>query len=107
MKKVANLAILAILLGGCSLFDKKDEKANSAQQQMPPLPVGVVTAKTGDIEVAMSFNGQTAGKLDVIVKAKVAGSIEKQNFTPGQEVKEGDILFEIEPDKYLVNYYNY
>ena len=105
MSKLANLAILAILLSGCSLFEKKDENAN-ATQQMPPLPVGVVTAKTGDIEVALAFNGQIVGELDVVVKAKVVGTIEKQNFTPGQAVNEGDILFEIEPDKYLVNYNN-
>ncbi|MBP5778931.1 MAG: efflux RND transporter periplasmic adaptor subunit, partial [Campylobacter sp.] len=105
MSKLANLAILAILLSGCSLFEKKDENAN-ATGQMPPLPVGVITAKTGDMEVALSFNGQIVGELDVVVKAKVVGTIEKQNFTPGQAVNEGDILFEIEPDKYLVNYNN-
>ncbi|MBQ7676590.1 MAG: efflux RND transporter periplasmic adaptor subunit [Campylobacter sp.] len=99
MSKLANLAILAILLSGCSLFEKKDENAN-ATGQMPPLPVGVITAKTGDMEVALSFNGQIVGELDVVVKAKVVGTIEKQNFTPGQAVNEGDILFEIDSAKY-------
>ena len=100
MSKLANLAILAILLSGCSLFEKKDKNANATQQQMPPLPVGVITAKTGDMEVALSFNGQIVGELDVVVKAKVVGTIEKQNFTPGQAVNEGDILFEIDSAKY-------
>ena len=103
MSKLANLAILAILLSGCSLFEKKDENANAAQQ-MPPLPVGVITAKTGDMEVALSFNGQIVGELDVVVKAKVVGTIEKQNFTPGQAVNEGDILFEIDSAKYEAAY---
>ena len=103
MSKLANLAILAILLSGCSLFEKKDENAN-ATGQMPPLPVGVITAKTGDMEVALSFNGQIVGELDVVVKAKVVGTIEKQNFTPGQAVNEGDILFEIDSAKYEAAY---
>ena len=98
MSKLANLAILAIWLSGCSLFEKKDENAN-ATGQMPPLPVGVITAKTGDMEVALSFNGQIVGELDVVVKAKVVGTIEKQLFTPGQSVNEGDILFEIDSAK--------
>ena len=105
MSKLANLAILAILLSGCSYFEKKDKNANAAaQQQMPLLNVGVVTAKTGDIEVALAFNGQTTGELDVIVKAKVVGTIEKQNFTPGQSVQEGDILYEIDSAKYEAAY---
>ncbi|MBQ9292622.1 MAG: efflux RND transporter periplasmic adaptor subunit [Campylobacter sp.] len=104
MSKLANLAILAILLSGCSLFEKKDKNANATQQQMPPLPVGVITAKTGDMEVALSFNGQIVGELDVVVKAKVVGTIEKQNFTPGQAVNEGDILFEIDSAKYEAAY---
>ena len=103
MSKLANLAILAILFSGCSLFEKKDENAN-ATQQMPPLPVGVITAKTGDMEVALSFNGQIVGELDVVVKAKVVGTIEKQNFTPGQAVNEGDILYEIDSAKYEAAY---
>ncbi|MBQ3675576.1 MAG: efflux RND transporter periplasmic adaptor subunit [Campylobacter sp.] len=103
MSKLANLAILAILLSGCSLFEKKDENAN-ATGQMPPLPVGVITAKTGDMEVALSFNGQIVGELDVVVKAKVVGTIEKQNFTPGQAVNEGDILYEIDSAKYEAAY---
>ena len=103
MSKLANLAILAILLSGCSLFEKKDENAN-ATGQMPPLPVGVITAKTGDMEVALSFNGQIVGELDVVVKAKVVGTIEKQNFTPGQAVNEDDILFEIDSAKYEAAY---
>ena len=104
MSKLANLAILAILLSGCSYFEKKDKNAAAAQQQMPPLPVGVITAKTGDMEVALSFNGQIVGELDVVVKAKVVGTIEKQNFTPGQAVNEGDILFEIDSAKYEAAY---
>ena len=87
---------------GCSLFEKKDENAQS--QQMPPLPVGVVTAKTGDMEVTLAFNGQIVGELDVIVKAKVVGTIEKQLFTPGQSVNEGDVLYEIDSAKYEAAY---
>lgn len=98
MRKVISLTIFSLLFFGCSKQEKQ------AQQQMPPLPVGVVTAKTGDIEVALSFNGQTVGELDVIVKAKVAGTIEKQLFTPGQAVDKGDILYEIDSAKYLATY---
>lgn len=105
MKKLLVLASVALLVSGCSFFKGKDKNAANAQQ-MPPLPVGVVTAKMGDIPISLSFNGQTVGELDVVVTAKVAGTIDKQLFTPGQAVKEGDILYEIEPDKYLVNYNN-
>ena len=99
MKKILSLSILGLLFLGCQKAEQKQ-----SQQQMPPLPVGVITAKAGDIPINLSFNGQTVGELDIVVKAKVTGSIEKQLFTPGQSVNEGDILYEIDSSKYLAAY---
>lgn len=101
MKTIVNSLVLLALLSGCSYF-KKDE--NKGAQQMPPLPVGVFEARIADVPIKLTYNGQTYSDLDVVIKAKVAGTIEKQLFKPGQFVKKGDALYEIEPDKYKAAY---
>lgn len=102
MNKLIFFATFAVLISGCSYFDDKKDQASN--QQMPPLPVGVVEAKMGDIPITLTYNGQTSSDLDVILKAQVRGTLEKQHFKPGQFVKQGDVLYEIEPDKYKAVY---
>ncbi len=53
-----------------------DNKKSAAQQQIPPMPVAVMQAKMGDIPIVLSLDGQTVSDMDVVFKAKVAGTIE-------------------------------
>src|SRR5947209_2178719 len=46
------------------------------------------------------FTGQTAAVDSVQVRARVSGYLEKINFKEGAEVKQGDVLFEIDPRPY-------
>ena len=43
------------------------------------------------------FNGWMAADKTVEVRARVRGHIQKVNFTDGQYVKKGDLLFELDP----------
>lgn len=98
MKK--NILVLGLCAGlflaGC---EEKQEK-----KEMPPLPVTAMKVSKGDQEIMLSFNGKSVSELEVILKAKVAGSIEEQFFKPGDSVKEGDKLYQIDEAKYKALY---
>lgn len=92
----ALFAVFSSSFVGCS-----DEKQ---VQQMPPLPVAAMKVKMSDQPLILSFNGQTFSDLDVMLKAKVSGSITEQLFTPGASVKEGDQLLKIDEERYKALY---
>jgi RND family efflux transporter MFP subunit len=46
------------------------------------------------------FTGRTVSMADVTVRARVTGYLDKVNFKEGSEVKQGDVLFEIDPRPY-------
>ena len=71
---------------------------------MPPLPVTAMKVKMGDQPLLLSFNGQTFSDLDVMLKAKVSGSITEQLFTPGAQVKAGEQLLKIDEARYKALY---
>ncbi|AII14011.1 multidrug efflux system CmeABC, periplasmic fusion protein CmeA [Campylobacter iguaniorum] len=104
MNKIYGLSILAtvILFSGC--FSQTDKKQNAQAGGMPPLPVGVFVAKAGDIPIVLNYSGQTTSNMDVTLKAKVAGTIEKQFFKAGDRVQAGDKLYLIDQAKYKAVY---
>jgi RND family efflux transporter MFP subunit len=63
-----------------------------------PMPVASCTIQ--DVTDVLEFTGTTEAKQDVVVRARVAGYLQKIHFTDGQLVKEGQLLFTIEPDAY-------
>lgn len=65
----------------------------------PPKPPVVMTSEPVSREVTdfEDFVGQTTAKKTVEIRARVNGYLDKVNFTDGDEVKEGAVLFEIDP----------
>ena len=87
------LAVLAPLLGAC------DEKKQAAAPPPPPA-VGVSAAAMKGVSRSDEFVGRIQAIGIVQVRARVEGFIEKVLFTEGQDVKAGDILYQIEKDQY-------
>ncbi|WP_096013695.1 efflux RND transporter periplasmic adaptor subunit [Campylobacter lanienae] len=92
--KILTFGFVALMITSCG------ENKQTAQQAAPALPVSVAIAKIGDIPITLEFNGQVVSDMDVVLKGKVVGSIEKQFFTPGSTVKQGDKLYQIDQAKY-------
>jgi len=90
----ASLGLL--LLGACNESGDKQTGA----PQMPPPAVGVVTAAKRPVTEGTSFIGrvQAINKVDLV--ARVEGFLKQRNYTEGQEVKAGDLLFVLEKDTY-------
>ena len=74
----------------------------AAMAQAPPPPPAVTVSPVVNRQVTETgdFVGRVVAIDKVDVVARVAGFIEQRNFTEGQLVKTGDLLFRIEQDTY-------
>ncbi|MHC5540213.1 efflux RND transporter periplasmic adaptor subunit [Singulisphaera rosea] len=89
-------AAAGVVLSGCG----QDEPV------IPPTkpPTVVVSAPiTDEITDFEEFTGRTDAIFSVDVRARVTGYLDKVQFKDGDEVKEGDLLFEIDPRPYAAD----
>lgn len=85
------LLIAAILT---ALTACKDEQAPAAP---PPPEVGVVTATAASLPLQRELSGRLSAYRSADVRARVPGVVQKRVYTEGSEVREGDVLFVIDP----------
>jgi membrane fusion protein (multidrug efflux system) len=69
-------------------------------QGAPPPAVTVSPVASRQVTETGGFVGRVVAIDKVDIVARVAGFIEQRNFTEGQQVKTGDLLFRIEQDTY-------
>ena len=73
-------------------------QSGPATQAAPPPPaVTVAKPVVKELQEWSDFTGQFEAPESVEVRARVSGYLESVNFTDGQLVKKGDLLFVIEP----------
>lgn len=109
MGKLTNLSLalaVAVFFTGCldDLNIFKKDKAQAAASAMPAAHVDVIVAKKGDYPMSFNYPARIQSEQDVIIKPKVSGTLLKQNFKAGDTVKEGQVLFVIDPEKYQATY---
>ena len=61
-----------------------------------PVPVTAITIVPKDIPVSLEFVAQTQSSQGVNIQARVSGFLETRVYTEGSNVKEGDVLFEMD-----------
>jgi RND family efflux transporter MFP subunit len=72
-----------------------------AAKPRPPVPVVTATVRKGDFDVHLSdLEGTVRASQTVTVRSAVDGEICNVNFTEGQFVHMGDVLFEVVPRPY-------
>lgn len=64
---------------------------------MPPPEVGVIVAKAGDIALQQDMVGRLAPFRSADVRARVPGVVQKRSYAEGSDVREGQVLFVIDP----------
>jgi multidrug efflux system membrane fusion protein len=90
----ATLALLALVaLAGCS--DRAS--GTPAKTAAPPVPVLVAQATGKAVPLEVSAIGNVQALTTVGVKSQVAGQVVQVHFTEGRDVKQGDLLFTIDP----------
>jgi len=67
---------------------------------MPAVPVTVATAVERTVPIQLRLIGNVESYASITVKAQVAGELVRVHFTEGQEVRKGDLLFEIDRRPY-------
>src|SRR5262245_48432597 len=72
----------------------------AAQSASPPPAVSVTPVVSRQVTETGDFIGRITAIDKVDVVARVPGFIEERNFTEGQQVKKGDLLFRIEQATY-------
>src|SRR6202022_2149700 len=77
------------------------ERANSAKAAQPPSrPVLVANVITKDVPLYLDEIGTCGAYETVQVQAQVSGQIMARHFQDGADVKQGDLLFTIDPRPY-------
>jgi len=66
----------------------------------PPPAVGVVKAETAVVPLMRSLVGRLAPHFSANVTARVSGVLVKRDYAEGSAVKQGQVLFEIDPAYY-------
>ena len=90
-------ALHASLFAGALLFASCSKPAAPPR---PPVPVTVATALRGDAPYVVSANGIVEPIQSVAVQSQVGGVLTAVKFREGDEVKAGQVLFEIDPIPY-------
>jgi RND family efflux transporter MFP subunit len=88
----AQAIIIAFVLG-VSSCEKKTEQAEAP----PPPEVLVADVVKADVPIVQQWVGTLNGSDNADIRARVTGYLQKRNYQEGNFVKEGDVLFEIDP----------
>ena len=83
----------ALTAAGCA---KKDTRAGASES----VPVSVGTAARQDVPLELRAIGHVEPSTTVSLKARVNGEVTKVGFKDGENVKQGDLLFQIDPRPY-------
>jgi multidrug efflux system membrane fusion protein len=97
------LCIAAVVLGvvGCKATSDSGLKKGKAVNKLE-YPVQVAPIDLRQVNYTVMAPGSIEAFQQVQITARVAGAVDKVSFVEGQEVKQGDLLVAIEPDRYQV-----
>lgn len=98
--RVLTFTVLTAFLAGCGGGEKP------AARQAPEPEVGVVTLAPRPVKLTTVLSGRTSAHLVADVRPQVSGIIQKRLFTEGGEVKEGEVLYQIDPATYQAAFDN-
>lgn len=102
LKLAPALLALPFLLVGCDqlsgLISKKDNAAQAPQART--VRVTTVKMTPHKVDIRRELTGRTVAYRWAEVRPEVSGILKERCFTEGAMVKEGDVLYRIEPDTY-------
>ena len=94
------IVVVVVGAGGYWMFGRSAAVAPAAPPAPPPADVGVLTLHRADVPITLAYAGRVAGYRTVEVRPQVSGVVLKREFNEGDRVKQGDVLFRIDPRPY-------
>jgi RND family efflux transporter MFP subunit len=91
--------LAAVLVSGCGLGRPDQGK------KRPPAEVVVTTPVSAEITDYQDFTGRLDALKTVDVRPRVSGYVQSAPFKEGDLVREGDLLFQIDPRTYQAEYH--
>jgi membrane fusion protein (multidrug efflux system) len=91
-RRLSSLIAATALVAGCGKGG-----APQQQMQMPPAEVGVITVNAQTVPLTRDLVGRLSATRTADVRARVAGVLLKRAYTEGSDVKDGQLLFQIDP----------
>ncbi|MDK4717454.1 efflux RND transporter periplasmic adaptor subunit [Rhizobium sp. CNPSo 4039] len=91
--------IVVILLAGCNQQPAAQNGGRTVKSE-----VSAVTLHPQSVAITADLPGRISANLVAEVRPQVGGIIRSRNFKEGSEVKEGDVLYEIDPSSYQASY---
>jgi multidrug efflux system membrane fusion protein len=95
--------IFLLIVAGCAFGlcgCHKDQAQQKGPAGPPVMPVSVATATEESVPTELRVVGTVEASAVVQVKSQIAGQLLTVSFTEGQNVKQGDLLFHIDPRPY-------
>ncbi|HET7584752.1 MAG TPA: efflux RND transporter periplasmic adaptor subunit [Gemmatimonadaceae bacterium] len=86
-------AVLALAAAAVACSDPKRPPA-------PPVPVAVATAVQRNVPVEIAATGSVEPMQTVAVASQIGGTLTRVNFSEGENVQRGQVLFQIDPRPY-------
>jgi membrane fusion protein, multidrug efflux system len=103
IKRLVGAAALFAVVGAVAIWRLNIDagvRPAAAQTAGQAIPVTAGTVQVNDVPVFLQGIGTVQAYNTVAVKSRVDGQIVKINFKEGEEVKQGDPLFQIDPRPY-------
>ncbi|MFL6535605.1 MAG: efflux RND transporter periplasmic adaptor subunit, partial [Pseudomonas sp.] len=84
------LLIGALLLSGC-------DDTSTSEESAPPVSVRIETVQARPLSISNELSGRIAAPRVAEVRARVAGVVLQRVYREGSDVKQGQVLFRIDP----------
>ncbi len=93
---IATLGAL-LIVAGC-----QDEQAQQGGFAFPPPQVAVITVKAENVPITNDLPGRIAATRTAEVRPRASGIVVSRVFEQGSQVKQGDVLYRIDPAPFQV-----
>ena len=87
--------VLLCVLTWHFIGDKSNQAATKPRAEIVPVEIAPATQK--DVPIEIKSIGNVEALSTIAVRSQIEGTLQKVYFTPGNEVKKGDLLFTIDP----------
>lgn len=108
-RRLVSITITLLILGGLGYIgwmamQQKQQQVNRFARPDLPVPVLAASPVIKDVPVYLDGVGAVRALNTVTVRSQVDGKLIAVNFVEGQDVKQGDVLAEIDPAIYQAQY---